>query len=153
MTPRSKLRSLYISGFKSFAYAPRDERSLGAMEGRAEGKRTTFGDITVFLGANGAGKSNVVSVFRLLNFLTTGALQDFIGRGGGAVSLLHYGPSVTPRMDLMLEFTADNRVSRYTCTLASAAPDTLIFTNEEVVFHSAGYPTPQRVPLGAGHRK
>lgn len=101
MTPRSKLASLYISGFKSFAYAPRDERPLGETSvAPHEGRRTTFGDITVFLGANGAGKSNVVSVFRLLNFLTTGALQDFVGRSGGAVSLLHYGPAVTPRMDL-----------------------------------------------------
>ncbi len=154
MTLRSKLASLCISGFKSFAYAPRDERPLGETRvATYQGKRTTFGDITVFLGANGAGKSNVVSAFRLLNFLTTGALQDFVGRSGGAVSLLHYGPAVTPRMELMLEFTADDRLSRYTCTLASAAPDTLIFTNEEVTYHSAGYPNPQRVPLGAGHKE
>ena len=88
-------------------------------------------------------------MFKLLNFLTTGALQDYIGRSGGAEALLHYGSRVTPRMGVSVEFTTDNRTSQYFSTLASAAPDTLIFTSEEVTFHRTGSPEPQRIPLGA----
>jgi predicted ATPase len=152
-TVRSRLRSIYLSGFKSFAYSPLGKPGLGKDDPAYVGKRTTFGDVTVFLGANGAGKSNVVSAFRLLNFMLTGALQDFVGRGGGAVSLLHYGPRVTPRMQLMIEFTDDNAMNRYACTLAAAAPDTLIFTDEEVWLSKSGYAVPQQVPLGAGHKE
>lgn len=153
--PTSKLSSLYVSGYKSFPYSVPAERRLADDDTATDyqGKRVTFGEVTVLLGANGAGKSNVVSLFRLLNFMTTAALQDFIARGGGAMSLLHYGPSVTPRMDVALDFTAEGRTSRYLCTLASAAPDILIFTNEEVVFHRAGFPNPQKIQLGAGHKE
>jgi predicted ATPase len=149
----SRLTSLYVSGFKSFDYsAPKKQGADGNIRATDyQGKRVTFGDVTVFLGANGAGKSNVISAFKLLNFMTTGALQEFIARGGGSMSLLHYGPSVTPRMDLTLEFTADSRVSRYECTLASAAPDTLIFTNEEIAYQRTGHSNPQKVPLDVGH--
>ncbi len=155
MPPVSKLTSLYVSGFKSFDHSiPKKQRAAdGTQAADYEGKRVTLGDVTVFLGANGAGKSNVISVFKLLNFLTTGALQEFIARGGGSMSLLHYGPSVTPRMDLTLEFTEEGRASHYECTLASAAPDTLIFTNEEITYHRVGLSNPQKVPLGAGHKE
>ncbi|MEE8585304.1 MAG: AAA family ATPase [Acidobacteriota bacterium] len=155
MTARSKLTSLYLSGFKSFAYSAPVERRLGdgTIFSDYQGKRVTFGDVTLFLGANGAGKSNVVSLFRLLNFMTTAALQDFIGRGGGAASLLHYGPQLTPRMDVELEFTTEERTSRYSCTLSSAAPDTLIFTKEEVEYHHLGFPQPQKILIGSGHKE
>jgi predicted ATPase len=149
------LMSLYVSGFKSFDHSiPKKVAADGRTQtADYQGKRVTFGDVTVFLGANGAGKSNVISVFKLLNFLTTGALQEFIARGGGSMSLLHYGPSVTPRMDLALEFVGDFRTSRYECTLASAAPDTLIFTNEEITYHLVELSNPQKVTLGAGHKE
>ncbi len=155
MPSRSKLSSLYVSGFKSFAYSLPKERHAknGTVRTDYQGKRVTFGDVTVFLGANGAGKSNVVSLLRLLNFMTTGAIQEFIARSGFATSLLHCGPKITPRMDLMLEFIADGRTSRYDCTLASAAPDTLIFTNEEITYHRVGRPNPQKILLGTGQKE
>ena len=74
---RMKLKKIEINGYKSI-----DSR----------GQSIEFGDVTVLLGANGAGKSNLVSFFKLLNYMTTGSLQVFIGQEGYADSLLHYAP-------------------------------------------------------------
>ena len=41
--------------------------------------------LNVLIGANGSGKSNFLSFFKLLNFEMTGALQEFIGRNGGEI--------------------------------------------------------------------
>ncbi len=54
-----------------------------------------FGAINVLIGSNGAGKSNFISFFRMLNELIEGRLQLFVGRSGGANAMLHYGRKVT----------------------------------------------------------
>lgn len=61
-----KLISVELSGFKSIS---------GALA-----QTIPLGDVTVLLGANGSGKSNLVQFFKLLNFLTTGALQTYVGK-------------------------------------------------------------------------
>ena len=155
MAPKNKLTSLYVSGYKSFPYSPLI--SVPAKDGNPsfdyQGKYVKFSDVTVLLGANGVGKSNIVSLFRLLNFMMTVALQEFIGRSGGAGSILHYGPQVTPQMELSLEFDGEGRRNVYSLRLTSAAPDTLIFTDEAVEYYREGYPSPQRTLLGAGHKE
>ena len=131
-----KLKSIQLKGYKSFQDA-----------------EVQFGDITVLLGVNGSGKSNLVSFFRLLNFLSTGALQDYIGRSGGSDSLLHYGRKNTPIMEAEARFEGKNTRTSYVISLADAAPDTLIFTAERVVFRRASRSKPQDVLLGAGHKE
>ncbi len=133
-----KLRRLSLAGFKSI-------REVTDLE---------FGAINVLIGANGAGKSNLIGFFRMLNFMMTGALQDFIGRSGRAQSLLHYGPKVTPQLVAALEFETEKGLNRYECRLAYAAEDTLIFTDERVLFRHTGAAAPGRPHvLGAGHRE
>lgn len=88
--------------------------------------------LNVMVGANGSGKSNFLSFFKLLNFAMIGALQEFIGRQGGASSLLYYGPKVTPQFSATLEIESDKRVITYHCRLVHAAPDTLIFGEESL---------------------
>lgn len=51
-------------------------------------------DLTILLGANGSGKSNLASFFKMLNFMTTDALQQYVGRQGVS-RLLFYGPKRT----------------------------------------------------------
>lgn len=149
-----KLKRVRMRGYKSFRYDHfPDSPSAGAMVETCEAGEIEFGDITVLLGANGAGKSNVVSFFKMLSFMMTGALQDYIGREGGSSSILHYGRQTTPRMEIEVEFATTGRRNHYSATLADAAPDTLIFTHEAVRFHRDGFPSPQDVDLGAGHRE
>lgn len=136
---RLKLKELNLKGFKSID---------------AEGQSIPFGDVTVFLGANGAGKSNIVSFFKLLNYLTTGGLQIFIGEQGYADALLHYGASTTPRIQSELRFEQDGSGEvTYGFTLSHASGDTLIFTEEYVAWRKAGYLRPQKVDLKAGHKE
>jgi predicted ATPase len=139
-TNRIKLNRLKIEGYKSLR-----DVEVGV------------GDVTVLLGANGAGKSNLVSFFRMLGFLSTGALQEFIGRAGRSDSLLFGGRKATPQIRAETKFvradcSSGHRASTtYRMRLGDAAPDTLIFLSERALYHQAAYPTPQEVVLGAGH--
>ena len=44
--------------------------------------------LNVFVGANGAGKSNLISFFRLLQSLIGGTLSDYVAGSGGISDLL-----------------------------------------------------------------
>ncbi len=132
----NKLKTIKLKGYKSFQDA-----------------EVHFSDVTVLLGANGAGKSNLVSFFQMLNFLSTGALQDYIGRSGGSDSLLHYGRKTTPQIEAEVEFEGADSTTHYNIRLADAAPDTLIFTDERARFQKTGHPHPQDIALGAGHKE
>lgn len=138
---RMKLKKIEINGYKSI-----DSR----------GQSIEFGDVTVLLGANGAGKSNLVSFFKLLNYMTTGSLQVFIGQEGYAESLLHYGAKNTPviRAKLIFEDEKSN-TDTYEFTLAHASGDTLIFTQENVTWRQYQQQTskPFEINLGAGHNE
>lgn len=111
----------------------------------------SFGTMNILIGMNGAGKSNLLQFFKMLNFMATGALQEFVGRHGRADSLLYMGSRTTPRMNADLEFQSDAGLNTYRIALSDAAPDTLIFTDESALFARAGYKRPIEVPIGAGH--
>ena len=63
MPDQLELKSIELKGFKSVD---------------AEGQMIELRPITVMLGANGAGKSNLVSFFKMLNYMTTGGLQQYV---------------------------------------------------------------------------
>ncbi len=108
--------------------------------------------LTVLVGANGAGKSNLVSFFKMLNEMMGGRLQQYIGTAGRAQSLLHFGPKTTPQMEAALDFEVDNGVDTYRMRLFHAAGDTLVFAEETLQFLQVGWPgEPKVVSLGAGH--
>ena len=136
--PRTKLNRIAIEGFKSFA-----------------SEEIEFGDITVLLGANGSGKSNLASFFRMLGFISTNGLQPYIGREGGPESLLRFGARTTPQMRATVEFGGFSgehaTTTAYHARLMDAAPDRMLFAEERVEYHRADFPQPQRVFLGSGH--
>lgn len=118
-----------------------------------------FGDLTVLLGANGSGKSNLVSFFRMLGFLGTGALQEYVGREGRSNSLLFGGRRMSPQLRAKVVFegrdhaTGRRTTTTYAIRLGDAAPDTLIFLEERARYHRSDFQTPQDILLGAGHRE
>ncbi len=67
-------------------------------------------NLNVLIGANGSGKSNFLSLFKLLHFEMIGALQEFIGRIGGRDSLLYLGAKVTEFLAAELDMTSDSGV-------------------------------------------
>jgi predicted ATPase len=131
-----KLRRVTLRGFKSIKQTELDLRSLN-----------------ILIGANGAGKSNLVSFFKMLNEMMAGRLQQYIGTSGRAQSILHFGPKVTPQMEAKLEFEVDNAIDTYSMRLFHAAGDTLVFADESLSFHRKGFVKPQWLPLGAGHQE
>jgi predicted ATPase len=88
--------------------------------------------LNVLIGANGSGKSNFVSFFKMLNEMLAMRLQEYIGRSGRAQTILHFGPKVTSRLDAGLEFTDGDKRYNYTFGLFPAANDTLFFGGEQL---------------------
>jgi predicted ATPase len=109
--------------------------------------------LNVLIGANGAGKSNLVSFFKMLNEMMAGRLQQYIGTTGRAQSVLHFGPKVTPQIEARLEFEADKGVDTYAMRLFHAAGDTLVFADESLSFLRTGSLKPKLVSLGSGHEE
>lgn len=132
----STLEYVEISGYKSIRHM---ELELGSLN--------------VLIGANGAGKSNCVSFFKLLNEMMGQRLQAFIGAAGGAQSVLHYGPKKTPLLQGLLRFCTDSGDSTYYMRLVHAAVDALMFAEERLEFQRDEHAAPYVVDLGAGHRE
>jgi predicted ATPase len=109
--------------------------------------------LNVLIGANGAGKSNFVSFFKLLNEMMAGRLQEYIARTGRGSSALHFGPKVTPQLEGLLEFQEGDVLDTYYMRLFHAAGDTLVFAEETLDYKKDGWHGPHRAPmsLGAGH--
>lgn len=108
------LKKISLAGYKSI----RDCRDL------------ELGRLNVLIGANGSGKSNLVSFFAFLNAAMKGELQIFVGRTGAAHSLLHFGPKQTGELTGSLQFDNDEESALYAFKLLFAAPDNLIFASE-----------------------
>lgn len=130
-----KLKKIHLQGYKS-------------IDGE-QGQTIPLGDVTVLLGANGSGKSNLVSFFKMLNYMTTGALQQYAGKQG-ASRLLFYGPKQTESISFTLDFESDSDCDTYTVKLSHGLPDRLFISGEQVTYHRSSSPNPQQYHLGAG---
>lgn len=110
-------------------------------------------NLNVLIGANGAGKSNLISFFKMLNEMMAGRLQTYIGASGRAQSILHFGPKMTPQLEAQIEVEADNGTNTYIMRLFHAPGDTLFFAEETLSFLQTGYQSPKIVSLGTGHQE
>jgi len=83
-----------------------------------------LGRLNVLIGANGAGKSNFIGFFRLINRILDQQLQVAVGQAGGPDAVLHFGRKKTEELRAELYFgnngyrfrlrpTADNRMMFY----------------------------------------
>lgn len=132
-----KLKLITVKGFKSI-----QDMSL------------ELGSLNVLIGVNGAGKSNLVSFFKMLNEMMGGRLQHYVATSGRAQSLLHFGPKTTPQVEATLAFEADKGTDTYHMRLFYASGDTLVFAEEELVFLGKDWSgSPKRTDLGAGHQE
>jgi predicted ATPase len=116
------LKKVAIKGYRSIQDAELELRSLN-----------------VLIGANGAGKSNFVSFFKMLNEMMAGRLQEYIGKTGRGQSVLHFGPKTTPQLEGLLEFEEGDAVDIYHLRLFHAAGDTLLFAEETLDYKRQGW--------------
>ncbi|HQB82949.1 MAG TPA: AAA family ATPase, partial [Candidatus Rifleibacterium sp.] len=128
------LKRLALNGFKSIKTMEIELNSLNIM-----------------IGANGAGKSNIISFFKMLNEMMADRFQQYVYVSGRAQSLLHFGSKVTPQMEAALDFEVENGLDRYQMRLFHAAGDSLIFAEETLSFLQTGFSAPRVDELGAGH--
>lgn len=118
MKYENKLSSFTIRGFKSIAFDKPVSVELG--------------DVNIMLGANGAGKSNIISFFKMLGYMMKGALQLYIAKAGTNQNFLYYGSKKTPYFKA--EITVDSRecIYIYNLKLSHAVPNTLVLCSEEI---------------------
>lgn len=83
-------------------------------------------NLNVFIGANGAGKSNLLEFFRLLRAVIDGRLNSFINDGGGISDFLFNGRKITPKMEFVTHFG----VRGYRFTLTAGPLENVLLTNE-----------------------
>ncbi len=128
---RRVLKRVYVKGFKSFREIDIELRP-----------------INILIGANGAGKSNFISLFKLLRRMARQELQDYVVEAGGVSALLHHGPKKTPEINIELEFTEGNISNFYQCNLTYASGGLLIL-QERVGFQDRGanYTKPRWKPV------
>ncbi len=61
-------------------------------------------NLNIIIGANGAGKSNFVQIFRMLMAMTRKNFSKFILERGGADNFLFNGPKITQQINIEFEF-------------------------------------------------
>lgn len=127
----SSVRSLSVSGFKSI-------RELKDFE---------LTNLNVLIGANGAGKSNFIGLFRLLSEMYEHRLHLFVKTQGGPDAMLHFGRQKTERLHAEFYFARNG----YKFDLIPTVDNRLIFEREVSWFGGVYFNTTPQTTLGSGH--
>ena len=121
------IRELSIDGYKSIRKA-----------------KLELGMLTVLIGSNGAGKSNLISVFMLVRQIVDQKLQLFVGKHGGPDAMLHYGRKTTDSVGIGLKFGQNGYAFRLTPTLDNR----MLFEGEWFHWDPSGTKS-----IGSGHEE
>ena len=95
----------------------------------------SLGNLNVLVGANGAGKSNFVSFFRMLRAMAEGGLTSHITKMGGADGFFFGGPKTTPSIDAHLRFG----LNQYFFVLQPTAANEMMVLDEKTFFNLRGH--------------
>jgi predicted ATPase len=96
---KNQINCIEIKGFKSIKEA-----------------RIDFSMLNVLIGANGAGKSNLISLFVLLQQLIDKKLQNYVSKLSGPDALLHFGSKETDSLEIGIYFGENGYRFRLTPT-------------------------------------
>ena len=127
----SRVNSLTVTGYKSI----RELRDFA------------LDNLNVLIGANGAGKSNFINLFRLLNEMYEQQLQIYVQKQGGPDALLHFGRNTSERLHAEFYFANNG----YKFDLVPTADNRLVFEQEQSWFAGVYRPTSSAKVLGRGH--
>jgi predicted ATPase len=125
-----KLDQIKIKGFKSIKEADIE-----------------LGDLNVLIGANGAGKTNFISLFKLLNKMIDKNFQSDIAESGGAENFMHYGHKTTAEIDVYLKFG----INAYNVIWKPSADNRLVFSNEICIIEKNPKYKEKTVEIGKGY--
>ena len=127
-----QLDEIYLAGYKSFREV-----------------EIRLNPLNILIGANGAGKSNFISLFRLLNQVVEQKFQLFVPQQGGADTFLHFGRKFTSEIILRLIFGKNG----YRIKWIPTVDDRLIFAEEECAFFRGAYIDEYWEKIGSGHQE
>ena len=110
-------------------------------------------NINVFIGANGSGKSNFVSFFKMLQFMIeTDGLKKYVALNGGAESFFHYGYSNTQEIKAEMDILNKGGTNHYAMTLSKGVGESMLYTDEKIAYSQSGrLPKMSPISLGGGH--
>lgn len=99
-------------------------------------------NLNILIGSNGAGKSNFVSFFKLLNTIIEKKLREY-SKTIGADNLLHFGIKTSSEIFGQVDFGRN----KYSFTLKPKEDDSLFFETEKTAYISYHYTgqEPQRI--------
>lgn len=109
VTGTNQINRLVLHGYKSIAEC-----------------EIELGRLNVLIGANGAGKSNFIGFFRLINRILGQQLQITVGDAGGPDALLHFGRKKTEELEAELYFGNIG----YRFTLCPTQDNRMMFSHE-----------------------
>ena len=113
-------------------YQPLDWITVKGFRSIACVEKLELKPINVLIGANGAGKSNLVNVFSLLGALSKGQerLNEYVARSGGADRNLHFGSKTTQKVFVKLSF--GRGVELHEAHLVATDDDRLLVGSESI---------------------
>lgn len=117
------LQDIKISGFKSI-----DRLSLSMRK------------INILIGANGAGKTNFISLFNFLGNLSRGKLKSYVEVEGGAERFFHFGTRNTRKIKIHVSVGQNEYLATFE---ANVDKDSLIISDEYCKFEGS----PKDFPL------
>lgn len=130
------LKRIHLKGWKSIRDQSIDLNSL-----------------TAIVGANGSGKSNLLSLIRMFGeiFSSEPGMRSYVGVNGTANSLLHYGSRETKSIDIELTFETSTGELKYGTRWIPTLNGGLIYEDERIEFVQRDTCESQTVTLGSGH--
>ncbi|MBL1278551.1 MAG: AAA family ATPase [Ectothiorhodospiraceae bacterium] len=84
-------------------------------------------NINILIGANGAGKTNLISLFTFLGFLSQGKLRNYVLSDGGAERFFHFGTRQTHQITIDLKVGVNGYHAEFSPNLDD---DSLVFSKE-----------------------
>ena len=134
------LKRLSLAGYRSY-------------DNDFEKNTIDFQKLNIIIGANGAGKSNLVSFLEMISYMMTRGLRSYVSRQGGGNSLMYFGPKNTGQIrgELLLEDQPGGKTDRYSFALELSAANQLFFAEEKMEYQDQRYSAPYVQDFGVGH--
>jgi predicted ATPase len=129
-TKKNPIEKITIKGFKSI-------RNLSGF---------SLGKLNILIGANGVGKSNFVSYFRMLSEMVEQRLQVWTTKQGKADRILSYGVKETSELESFISFGLNG----YRFKLEPTVDASFTFS-DELLFFNGPFDAKEWIDLGSGH--
>jgi predicted ATPase len=107
---------------------PLDKLTIRGFKSIRELENFDLKNLNVFVGANGTGKSNLISFFKMLHSLIDCNIAYYVRENGGISDILYNGRKITDKMEFEMRFG----VRGYRFTVKPTTKDGIALSNEAI---------------------